>query len=625
MDIEREGDEADEREQLSDDEYLEEALRVEGFDQRSTKAQLRKVLTDAFPKRACQTMVRPADREEEMKRLQEMRDEDLRPEFVAQMREFRSKLHSLAVHKRVAGRAVDSCLFADLIEHYLASINSNRVPAVADAWTQVTRQRCERGVSQAVAYLENLVKSSPALLIHPTLLHEHIAHGLRSAERMYRTAIRGIPDTSEFDRQLQQRLLIATSSAAHVGGEESARTMQRIGDAAAAALKDSGPAPLPTSASNPSTMLSAWLDKWIRVLEETVRKGIPTYALPDHDYSADIIPPMIEDSSRKEAVAAVSDRWNWLVLKKLAASPDILSTYGLGLPSAGVPPEQHDALKKELANREKEVGTLEAELTDLRTKWREALMAAETSGNELQLRTEELESSRAEMMSLVAKHAAGSEMDVEVVLISRVAEVESRLNAKHRKALEAYEEELDQKQEEIEEQLNHGAQLRDKIAAMQNQITETEARMQDARAHKDVLSNRCQALEGEVNKMRDKLSGRLLELQKLTEEHASQRLEWATRLRDSETQSARAEGKAESLAARVKALEQSNSQLEALRNKLHDTQLSLARCETEKKMVEEEKKRIQAELTEKEDMLFEGLRAIRELQRNSKRSTSTNA
>lgn len=645
LDIEREGDEADEREQLSDDEYLEEALKVDGIDPRSTKAQLRKVLMDAFPKRACQTMVRPADREEEMKRLQDLADEELRPEFVGQMKQLRSKLHALAVHKRVAGRAVDASLFADLIEHYLVSINNNRVPAVADAWTQVTRQRCERGVSQAVAYIENLTSggggaaagagggvpagsvggvsssggsASSSILIHPTLVHEHIAYGLRTAERVYRSAIVGIPDTYEFDRQLQQRLLIAVSSAAHMGGEASARAMAKIVDAAAASLKDAPPVAV-TSTSTPSSMLSAWLERWIRVLEETVRKGIPTHPLPEHDYSSDIIPHMIEDASRKEAVAATSDRWNWLLLRKLASSPDLLATYGLGLPAAGVPPEEHDALKKELANRKSEVESLEGELAEMRAKWKEALMAAEQANNELQLRSEELEGVRCEMASVVAAHGQSAEMDVELLVRARVGEVEGRLNAKHRRAQQDYEAELDSKQEEIEEQSRQIGVREEKIAALQAQIAEGEARLMDVRAHKDILTNRCQALEGEIAKTRDKMAARMAELQKLTEEHAAQRLEWATRLRDSETQSAKAQGVAESLAARVKTMEQSIAQLEGVRAKLHETQLTLARCETEKRMVEEEKKRVQAELSEKEDVLFEGLRAVRELQRQAKR------
>jgi chromosome segregation ATPase len=150
-------------------------------------------------------------------------------------------------------------------------------------------------------------------------------------------------------------------------------------------------------------------------------------------------------------------------------------------------------------------------------------------------------------------------------------------------------------------------------------LAEAEAKAQDLRSHKDSLATRCQALDGEIVKLRDKMAARMAELQKLTEEHAVQRLEWATRLRDSETQSAKAQGMAETLAARIKALEHSNAHLESVRAKLHETQLLLARCETEKRMVEEEKKRVQAELAEKEDVLFEGLRAVRELQRQTRR------
>lgn len=200
-----------------DDAYLESALANpdEGTMDRlragkkSSKQEMRATLARAFPMRTCQTMVRPAEREDDMRQLQDLPNDMLRPEFVAQMQSFRKKLSRMARVKH----NVDSATLCDLIEKYLVSINNDAVPVVADVWTQVARQRCERILNESLRPLESLTSSSPpSLLANPCILYTHVRAALdyiESSSDLQGGLATSTATATEFNRQLQQRCLVA--------------------------------------------------------------------------------------------------------------------------------------------------------------------------------------------------------------------------------------------------------------------------------------------------------------------------------------------------------------------------------------------------------------------------------
>lgn len=603
-----EGAAAGHRRVLDDDGYLEEALRADLFDPRSPKGMLRRVLNDAFPRRACQTMVRPADREEDMKQLQNLPDGELRPEFVAQLASLRRKLLGLSRPKRVAGRALDASLLADLAATYVEAINGDRVPAVADAWTQVTRARCEKGVTQAVSYVENLLSHAP-LHAHPGLLQAHIGYGLRSAEALYRQHIRGVPETSEFDRQLQQRLILAIASATQRSRDAQEAAGRDVAEAAAERWGAAG------AALEAPLTAGSFLSGAVQAVEAALRDRLPAAKLPPHEYAAEIVPPMIEESPRREAEAAAVERWGWVALQRLAASPELLAARGVRLPSTGVSPEELRMAKEEAAREASRADEAEQQLGEERERTRDAeRRAAEAeAGRDVALERAAQAEAAAELR--VSKLAETSRLGSASEVAALVAETEARAEEKLRRTIESYEGDLDEREALLEE-------ARRRIAALQGEVgegvrgqEELRGKLADAERRLESAAHRHAALEAEVSRGGDALAARTAEVQRLTREHGQERLEWATRLRTSETEAARAAGQAEALAARVKALETLNVQLEETRRGLHTAEVALARAEAEKRAAEAERDRARDILARKEDELRDGLRTLKEIGR----------
>jgi hypothetical protein len=602
---------------LDDDGYLEEALRADMFDPRSSKGMLRRVLNDAFPCRSCQTMVRPAEREEDMKQLQSLPDGDLRPEFVEQLGSLRRKLFSLSRPKRVAGRAVDASLLADLAATYVEAINGDRVPAVADAWTQVTRARCEKGVSQAVAYVERLLESvsggaagpPSALQLHPALLHAHVAYGLRTADALYRQHIRGVPDTSEFDRQLQQRLLVAVASATHRAKEAQEAAGRRLADVAVERWAGMGGPGAPSAA--------AFLSSAVRAVEEALREVMPPSdaRLPPPEYSPDIVPPMVEDGPRRAVEASLGERWGWLALQRLAASPDLLAARNIALPSTGVSPEELKMAREEAGRESQRADEAERQLGAERERTREAERRAADAEAQRDVALERAAAAEAGAEIRVSKIAETSRLGSATEVAALVAEAEARGEEKLRRTIESYEHDLDEREEQLEAARRRAANLQAEVAEGLRGQEELRGKLAEAERRVEAAGQRHQALEAEVARSGDALAARTAEVQRLTREHGQERLEWATRLRTSETEAARAAGNAEALAARVKALETLHAQLEETRRGLHAAEVALARAEAEKRAAEAERDRARDSLSRKEDELRDGLRTLKEIGR----------
>jgi len=616
LDIEREGALDDEREVLSDDEYLEEALRADMFSPASSKGMLRKVLNDAFPCRACQTMVRPAKREEDLKRLQELDDAELRPEFVAQLASLRSKLFALARPKRVAGRPVDASLLADLVASYVEAINGDRAPVVADAWTQVTRARCEKGVSQAVSYVEGLMSDAGDRQLHPAIFHAHITYGLRTAEALYRQHIRGVPDTAEFDRQLQQRLLVAVASSVHRAKDVQAELLGKVADAAAERWREQEGAAGPVPSANSA---SGFLARALGAARAAAEQLVPVARLPPAEYSADVVPPMIEDAPRKAAEGPSQvDRWAWLAAMRLAEAPELLAARGIALPETGVPAAEHELLRQEAERLQQRAGEAERLLDEERARMKDLERRAAEADTSAQVAQERAAAAEASAETRVSKLQESLRLGGENELAAHVAEIEARAEAKLRDTIDSYEKDLDEREEALEASRSKVAALQGDLAEALRVQAELRDKLSEGARKAEAAALRHKALEADVARAADALAARTAEVQRLTNEHGCERLEWATRLRKSETEAARASGQAEALAARVKTLDALHAQLEETRRALHTTEIALTRADAERKAAEVERDRAREILTRKEDELRDSLRTVKEISRTLK-------
>jgi hypothetical protein len=88
------------------------------------------MLKQFFQDRDCQVMVRPTEAEKDLQRLDEIDNSLLRPEFVNQVKNIRSKIFSCVKAKKVNGQTLNGNLLVSLCKGYMETINKGHLPNV---------------------------------------------------------------------------------------------------------------------------------------------------------------------------------------------------------------------------------------------------------------------------------------------------------------------------------------------------------------------------------------------------------------------------------------------------------------------------------------------------------------
>lgn len=145
-------------EAMDQKEYLEQALRPVP-DAPPEKNQVRTSLRDYFRHRDCVTMIRPCDDEATLKTLNEQPDASLKPEFQAQAKALREKILLQARPKQACDTVVTGKLLVRLASVYCESINTGACPAIQDSWSLISADECTRAVEAAAkAFADHLAE-----------------------------------------------------------------------------------------------------------------------------------------------------------------------------------------------------------------------------------------------------------------------------------------------------------------------------------------------------------------------------------------------------------------------------------------------------------------------------------
>lgn len=165
--------------EISDREYLEEALRARGDGDADPKRKkrherrdkIRTSLRALFPRRACATMVRPASDEATLRAAANVPDDMLRVEFVDKMLALRaaiidgtdSSIAPAAKAKRIMDRTCTGAALAEVAKHHVAAINAGAAPSIAGAWDAALRELCANAYEASMsAYVARLRKPPDA-------------------------------------------------------------------------------------------------------------------------------------------------------------------------------------------------------------------------------------------------------------------------------------------------------------------------------------------------------------------------------------------------------------------------------------------------------------------------------
>lgn len=133
---------------ISEKDYLENALKaIPGQDD---KNKLRDVIKDLFRDRDCVTVVRPVAEEADLRNIQRLPYESLRPQFRTQVEAFVKKVYMSLKPKKIEGSFVSGATFVNLAAEYCKAINASSVPTIQSAWTSVVTHQLRLSLKDAV-------------------------------------------------------------------------------------------------------------------------------------------------------------------------------------------------------------------------------------------------------------------------------------------------------------------------------------------------------------------------------------------------------------------------------------------------------------------------------------------
>lgn len=121
-------------------EYLEDCLRPihpESSQDLKQKNEIRRGITSYFRDRECYTFIRPVSDERQLRNINTLPYEDLRPQFRTQMESFIKPLFYSPKYKVIDGSQLNGMMFVELLEQYVSAINKNTVPTISTAWERV--------------------------------------------------------------------------------------------------------------------------------------------------------------------------------------------------------------------------------------------------------------------------------------------------------------------------------------------------------------------------------------------------------------------------------------------------------------------------------------------------------
>lgn len=140
---------------LTSSQYLENALRMheDSKDEESIKKnEIRKLLQLFFKERDCYTLIRPVNDEKKLRLIDKLPTNELRPEFLNQMKEFVSRVYNGLRPKLIQGSYVNGKTYLELVRMYVDSLNNNSIPDVKTSWKLVVESQMEQIFEKSLNY-----------------------------------------------------------------------------------------------------------------------------------------------------------------------------------------------------------------------------------------------------------------------------------------------------------------------------------------------------------------------------------------------------------------------------------------------------------------------------------------
>ena len=146
-------------EEISSKEYLELCLRNKRCGKGANDNNIiRQNIIKFFPERDCVTLIRPVDSEEDLKRLNKIPYNDLKPEFKMEFKTLKDKIFKEALPKKLNGKKLTGPALATLIEEFVKVINSGKIPNINNTWDSIIEKDVSDAYNLSYALFKNNIK-----------------------------------------------------------------------------------------------------------------------------------------------------------------------------------------------------------------------------------------------------------------------------------------------------------------------------------------------------------------------------------------------------------------------------------------------------------------------------------
>ena len=162
-------------------EYLEGCLRpVEGSTPDVlTKNQIRRTILDFFKDRDCVTLIRPVNDERQLREINTLPYDTLRPKFREQVEDLVTKVLNTVRVKMIEGTVLTGEMLAELTTQYTEAINNDSIPTIAPAWERVVDSQLKNALKQGVmsykSYMDSNVTPNIPMEVDEFKEHDQIA------------------------------------------------------------------------------------------------------------------------------------------------------------------------------------------------------------------------------------------------------------------------------------------------------------------------------------------------------------------------------------------------------------------------------------------------------------------
>ena len=153
---------------VSAKQYMENALKEENTNMMSyneynkgiieeinKKNEIRKIIKLFFRERDCYTLIRPIHDEKKLKIIDQIPQEELRPEFLSQMNSLVEKVFDNIRPKNINGGFMNGPMFLNLAKMYIESLNSDELPNINTSWKIVIDSQMKSAFDSGLEYYMN--------------------------------------------------------------------------------------------------------------------------------------------------------------------------------------------------------------------------------------------------------------------------------------------------------------------------------------------------------------------------------------------------------------------------------------------------------------------------------------